>query len=197
MPQVPKQSPVFGFRRTILILGVSLVLLGLLVCYFLQPFLRRVSGRYLDRGDTYLASQEYDAAISQYDKALYYDRGNAEAKAHMQLAQKAVTDIAALRDFYVEKKVAAVVEKIDLATKEYPTPKKALEAGVAFYNEREYVYAQYPLRQAVRLDPEYPEAWHYLGLACEQLAKDDPAFTGQAKQAFQKQNELTNKYLEY
>lgn len=188
-------SPTLPRFRAVLILVISFALGGLISWQVIQPVYRRVSDRYVVRGDAFLASGEPEAAEVEYRDALKYNAKNQLAQQRLILAETVPVDIAAGRGFYEEKGVAAVVQKIDKARTAYARPKEAVQIGLEFYTNREFVYARYPLERAVQLDPEYPEAWHYLGLTYQELAKTDPSFQAKAEEAFRRRNLLTPNYL--
>lgn len=186
----------YSLPRAALTVVVSLVLGVLLLQQVEQPIHRAFSTRFTARGDDFLVAQEYTAAAREYSSALRYDPHNPTAQAHRDLALAAPTDIAVAATFYEEHNVVAVTGRLAKAQAVFPIPKAALQAGVDFYSQGEYVYAQYPLRQAVMMDPNYPEAWHYLGLTYQQLAKLNPSFTAKANQAFATRDTLTPKYIQ-
>lgn len=192
-----KVSPkgTFSVRRTMLIFLVAMSFIFLLVSEMLKPVEGKISDRYLTRGDQYFVALDYDKARGEYEKALEYNSENLLAKDHLKLVEIAPVDIAKARDFFVEKDSGEMVEQIDLATTEFAPPKEALAVGVAFYQKGEWALAQYPLQKAVGLDSQYPEAWHYLGLVYERLSTLDSSYSGRAKAAFAKRDELTPEYL--
>ncbi|MBU6389161.1 tetratricopeptide repeat protein [Patescibacteria group bacterium] len=185
----------FSRKRSLFILVVAMVLAVLAAWQIIAPIKERVSERYVQRGDTYMAAQDYETAQEEYRKALTVNPRNATAADRLRVAQKAETDIAAVRSFFEAHKIDPVLQKLDQATKPYGSPKYALVAGVRFYQDHDFVYAQYPLQQAVRLDPQYPEAWHYLGLVYTELATFDASYQAKAAAAIKKQNDLSPMYL--
>ena len=54
-------------------------------------------------------------------------------------------------------------------------PKDAVALGLKYLAQGDFAYARYPLEQAIQLDPNYPEAWHYLAQTYQELAKYDIA----------------------
>lgn len=170
-----------------------LVLIGLQLA---PPLRQELSARFLHRGDQLMLQQEYEGAAQEYRRAARYDGQNAAAKERERMAQAAPYDMAVAGEFYRERGVAAVTERLDRALAQYSTPKEAAEAGLAFYGAKEYVYAQYPLERAVKLDPQYAEAWHYLGLTYRELAKENARYQKMASEALAKRDGLTLKYRE-
>ena len=185
----------YSWRRAIFILLLSLALAAVIILQLIQPIKRKLSDRFTVRGDAFFALQDFTHADTEYEEALRYNPHNQTALTNKLLADTAKTDIAAARQFFVDHHVTDAVARIDKAEAEYPTPKDALEAGVILYNQGFYSYAQYPLQQAVKLDPDYPEAWNYLGLTYEKLAMLNPSFSAKAKAAFSKRDTLTAKYI--
>jgi Tfp pilus assembly protein PilF len=181
--------------RAFLIVLVGLLLGVLLILEISIPFRQKIAERHVERGDVYLVAQDFDQAALEYRQALSYDSSNQPAIQKEKLARKGGTDIAVLKDFYEEHFVTAVLSNLAIAQKEYEKPKESLEAGVSFYEKGEYVYARYPLERAVRLDPEYPEAWHYLGLTYQELSKEDSSYSQKAAEALEKRDQLTPRYL--
>lgn len=181
--------------RGILIILIGLIIGFLVVWQFSIPVRHRLAERQIDRGDVFLLAQDYSGATVEYQKALSYEKTNTEAEHRLELAKEGPVDIVKLRQFYLDHKDLEIVTKIDQATKSYTEPKEALKAGVELYSAKEFVYAQYPIQEAIRLDPDYPEAWHYLGLTYQQLAKIDPNYTEKAADAWEHRDALTPKYL--
>lgn len=185
----------FSWVRSLFILLVALILGVLVLFQLLHPYLLRLSDRYLARGDSYLVLQDYGSALNEYDKALEYNPNNTLVKSHQILAKLAPTDPAVARNFYRSKGAKAVNEQLDAALKDFPSALEALKAGLVFYDRGEFALAQYPLQKAVKLDPEYPEAWNYLGLTYQKLASLDHNLEKKALEAFKKRDELTPNYI--
>jgi Tfp pilus assembly protein PilF len=181
-------------RRSIAILLVGLALGGLLVLEIATPIRERIADRYVERGDSYLVSQDFDVATEQYDKALSYDKNNQDAKNGQKLAALGPVDIAKLKDFYEQNRVDSVLSKLALASQNFTDAKQALQVGVNFYADHDYAYARYPMEKAVSIDPGYPEAWHYLGQTYQKLAQWDSSYTAKATDAFKHRDELTPNY---
>jgi len=188
-------DPVLSRRRVVGIIVVSAVLAVLLAYEVVTPIRQAVSTRFVDRGDTYMVSLEFDQAKAEYREALRYDAQNGLASQRLSLAEVAPADIAQAKGFYQEKGVASVIQKLDKAQQSYTDPKQAVLGGLYFYTNKDYVYARYPLEQAVQLDPGYPDAWNYLALTYQQLAKLDPSYEAKATEAFRRRDTLTPKYL--
>jgi len=184
-----------SYTRSLLIVILSLVLAVLLLGELTAPFKRFIADRYRERGDSYLISLQYDQARSQYETALHYNSGDTLAVSHKHLADVAPSDIAQAKSFFVEHQVKAVLDKLNVAQAGYSDPKQALQVGANFYTAKDFVYAQYPLQRAVQLDPEYTEAWHYLLLDYQELAKIDAQYKTKADEAQKRQDDLSPKYL--
>lgn len=182
-------------RRSLAILAVGILLAGVILWQLSQPVKVKVSERFTERGDGYFVAQNFEQAEEEYHKALRYNPENSTAKQNLDLATKAEVDIAAAADFFTQHGVAEVGEKLAVAKKGYTNPKEALKVGVEFFNNGELRFARYPLERAVQLDPDYPEAWHYLALTYQEYAKNDAQYKQQAEDAFKKRDSLTPKYL--
>jgi Tfp pilus assembly protein PilF len=179
----------------LLAIAIGVGLIALLMYELTGPVRTLVGERFVRRGDQYLAAQDFSEAETQYAEALRYDPGNTIATRRKLIADKAPTDIAIAADFFQQHGVAAPLQKLARAQQTYADPKEALAVGAQFYDMGEIVYAQYPLKRAVQLDPEYAEAWHYLALTYADLAKTDASYQDKADQALARQNALTPKYL--
>lgn len=190
---VPKK---YSALRSLLILALGLCAALLLAWQVAQPLRPALSDRYLSRGDSFLEAQDYGDARAQYAVALRYNPDNALAKAHDAIAAAMPTDPAKGEQFYLARGVQSVTNRLAAAQKQYSTPKEALQAGVTLYVGHDYGYARYPLERAVSLDPGYAEAWNYLGLNYQELAKVDASFAEKARQALAKRDSITTRYLE-
>ena len=186
----------FSLARATVILVISVVIAALLASQIIGPAKQKIAERYLLRGDSYFASQNFDQAILEYQKGIDFDSNNLSLSEHLALVKKAKTDIASARIYFAAHGVTSVVELIDESKKQYQNPKDALAAGAKLYQDGEYPYAQYPLELSVELDPGYAEAWHYLALDYQKLAQIDKGYATKATAAITKQNQLTPNYLE-
>ena len=185
----------FSKARSFSIFVVGLAL-GLVVLWQLvQPVRTVIANRYIVRGDTYMNTQDFDLASGEYAQALKIDPDNSLAQSRMQLAKEGPVNIAALLPYYQAQGIGNIVSAIEAAEQPYTDPKKALQAGANLYASDEFDLAQYPMQEAVKLDPGYPEAWNYLGLDYQQLASYNSSYTAKAKQAFTKRDNLTPDYL--
>lgn len=178
----------------ILLLGVAL--LGVIMNHFLSPLRQTLSDRFVSRGDAYMRSLDFPAAEVEYHKAVSYVSGNSVALSRQRYAAVSQTNIADARPLFEELHVQSVLVTLDQAQAEFKDPKEALREGVLLYTQKEYVYAQYPLQKAVQLDPEYPEAWHYLGLTYQKLGEIDPNYQVKSREAFRKRDSLSPAYIE-
>lgn len=183
-----------SYRRAIIAVGVALALALLVITKIAWHVRQEVANRYLERGDIYLTQLEFSAAVDEYQKALHADPSNAEAISRLHTAEIAPVDIAQAASFYQEHRVESVISKLQEAQQPYSTVTAAVAEGVKLYSAQEAVYAQYPLERAVQLDPGYPEAWNYLGLTYQELAKIDSTYTKKAEVAFARRDALTPAY---
>ncbi|MEI6477533.1 MAG: hypothetical protein WCO52_00910 [bacterium] len=185
----------FSVPRSLAIIGIGLAIGVVILWQVAIPFREKVAARYVERGDAYLVVQEFDSAAGEYQKGLDFDRHNAQAAEGLRLAKLGPVDVAQLREFYISHNATTVISQLDNATKSYPNPKSALQAGVDLYAKHQYNYARYPMQSAVKLDPGYPEAWNYLGLDYQKLAEWDASYTTKAEEMFKKRDALTPNYL--
>lgn len=182
------------FPRAILAISIGVVLGGVVAWQVIEPVKGTIAERFRLRGDTYLVEQNYDQAISEYQKSLHYNSQNQVASHNLQLAEQGSTDPATLKEFFSEHNQTEEVKKIEAAQTLYTNPKEALAAGVTLYEQKDFAFARYPLERAVALDPQYPEAWNYLGLDYQELAKENASFRAKAAAAWAKRDSLTPKY---
>lgn len=178
-------------RRSLLILVIGTTLLLVVLYQAAKPLQRVISERYMARGDSLLLDLKFSEAQTEYDRAIRLDSQNIAAMDRLQIAQSAVTDIFSARNFFFDHGKTDLVNKIDSATTSFNSAKAALAAGVGLYNQQEYRFARYPLENALKFDPNYPEAWHYLALTYDQLAKEDNSYLQKAADARKKRDLLT------
>jgi tetratricopeptide (TPR) repeat protein len=190
-----KESPRFGKLRVSLIFLIFALILGLIGWKITPIFLNHISQRFDQRGDTLLLSQDYPSAVMEYQKALKYNPQDSYAKQQLVLAQSLPTDPLAGESFFTKNGDSEMVTKIQAATKAYSDPKEALQVGANLYANQDYAFAQYPLALAVKLDPGFSQAWNYLGLDYQELAKLNPLFAKKAQAAFATRDNLTVQYI--
>lgn len=183
----------YSFRRSVVIITVTVLvcaLVGWQLVTWARPFL---ATRYTERGIAYVKAQQFSQARAEFERAESF--GDSSAHAWKEKASQAPTDPRILTTEWTAWGITAVTEKLHQATQPFATPKQALTAGVALYDAGEFAYARYPLEQAVTLDSEFPEAWHYLGLTYDSLAALDSSYTAKAQEARVKRDALTSRYL--
>jgi Tfp pilus assembly protein PilF len=185
----------FGARRSAAVFLVAMSILILGGREAARPARHLLSERFRQRGDTYLNSLSCDEAVREYRRALRLNPENSSAQRHLSYALAAPTDIKAARPFFAATGNTTVLQKLDKAEREYPTAKSALTAGLELLAGGDTVYARYPIEQAVRLDENYPEAWHYLSRVYGELAGEQAGFRTQAEEAVKKRDSLTVKYI--
>jgi tetratricopeptide (TPR) repeat protein len=186
-------EPVFSLRRTIAVFLIAAAILALAswqAVDFLKP---KLAERYVDRGITYLESQNYDSAAQEFTKAKNSKAPDADY--WLNLASQAPTDPKALQEKWEEWHIDSVLRRLQEASGPFATPKEALTKGIELYSTGEAPYAQYAIDQALTLDPNYPEAWHYRYLTYTELAKQNVKYRDMAEVARQKRDSLTSLYL--
>ena len=188
---LPDQPVRFTLGRSLLIIVLGFLIVCILAWQASLPIKRALAIRYVARGDTYMIQNNYNRAVQEYQSALKNDSQNAEALRKETIAVEASTDIASARDLFQELGQTSMVTKIDQATKPFDSPKAALQAGVSYYQASEYSLARYPLETALQLDPNYPEAWHYLALVYDKLATYSSVFKDKATDARSKRDALS------
>ena len=182
-------------RRSAAALLVGTILLVVLLMTASAPLHRIIAERYRTRGDLAIAALNFDQAEQDYQRAVQLDGRNLLASERLHLANSAEADIAAARPLFVELNQNDVVTKIDAATASFPDPKTAAAEGLRLYNVNDFRFARYPLETAVRLDPGYPEAWHYLALTYDKLAVYDATYRDKAATARANRDRLTPRWI--
>jgi Tfp pilus assembly protein PilF len=182
-------------RRGLAIIAVACVLAAVLCWQLAVPLRERISARFVSRGDSYMQSLDFINAAEEYKKALRYVPDNEVAAERERQAKISLTDIAQAKSFFEVFQVTSVLGKLAEAEGPFYYPKDALTEGVKLFVGKEYVFAQYPLQRAVALDPEYPEAWHYLAQTYQKLGEIDPAYRAKAVEAFRRRDTLTPLYM--
>ena len=181
--------------RSLTALGLTVALLLLATPFVLKPVKLKLAERYESRGDTYFSRLQFKDAEGEYRQALQYDPQRVGSVNSLRMAQLSESDLKAGLPFFKAHNITEVVNLLNDATMPYPTPKESLEEGVKLFSVGRFAYARYPLERAVLLDPEYPEAWNYLGLTYQELAKEEPGMKGKAEEAFNKRDSLTVIYI--
>jgi tetratricopeptide (TPR) repeat protein len=187
------KAPEFSRRRAIAILVVAAalcVVIGNEAAARVRPDL---ANRYVERGKSYLKSEQYDAAAREFRSAERLDAGSAAQ--WVQLAEDAPTNPRILTEYWREEEVVPLVARVEAATLPYDSPKEAVAAAITLYAAGYPEFAQYALDRALELDPAYPEAWHYRYLVYDKMAEKRAVYRQKADEARQKRDELTSLYL--
>lgn len=190
---VAATEPTFSTRRTITIFFIAAALLALAAWQVIVQLQPRLAQRYIERGVTYLQSQNYDAATLEFTKA---QNSRAPEAAHwLELTNDVVTDPKVLESYWRQWHVDVVTRKLDEAAGPFASPKDALAEAIKLYSTHDAPYAQYAVDQAILMDPNYPEAWQYRYLIDTELAKQSTKYRELADQAKAKRDSLTSLYL--
>lgn len=187
---------------------LAIVLVVLIIDLLSKPLRNNWSDDYLAKGDIYLEQKKYLSAEVQYRKALLLKNKNTTAKEHLDLAQKAQSNIWVLRDFFIERKIDSEILKFEKAGKNFETPSEATKASKDLIQLGEYQLAEIPALSATKINNEYKDGWIYLGLSrylsaknTEVTAETKKTKMSEAKTAFEKvlsldlNDETAKKYL--
>lgn len=185
----------FSGQRSCLVIFLGLTLLALILWQAVQPVQELMSKRYTERGREQLTSLNFAKAEASFERALVLDGENIEASQLLSLAVVGETDIVKLRDYLIATGRPDVVERIDEAQSPSASPKEALARGITYVLSEEYVYARYPLEEALRLDEYYPEALHYLALTYDKLAAFDASYAEKAGELRKKRDTYSPRWI--
>jgi Tfp pilus assembly protein PilF len=186
-------DPEFSKPRTIVIFVVAFALLGLAAWQTIEFLKPQLAKRYINRGTTYLQSQNYDAALTEFTKA--EKAHSPEAANWIDLTLKAKTDPKILESYWEQWHIDSVTRLISEASGPFNTPKEALTEGIKLYATSNAPYAQYAVDEALKLDPAYREAFQYRYLVYTELAKENKKYRDLAVEARKKRDSLTSLYL--
>lgn len=169
MATLNSEPVIFSAKRSCAVIVIAGIVIFILVLEVLQPIKLSLANRYVNRGNSYFLSHNFERAEQEYSKALKYNSKHATALHRQAIADQAQVDMAAARSTFIELNDPESVAQIDQATQVFKSAPEALLAGVQLFQSAQYNLARYPLAQAVQLDPGYPEAWHYLYLTYAEL----------------------------
>ena len=130
-----------------------------------QPLRGKAAQKYLDAGDNYLTQKQYLRADLEYQKALILTPKNNEAKQRRVFVKNTAGDILQIKNFSGGVNFDQLIEKIDLATDFPGDETAAVRLSKQFIEEKEYQLAILPAKTATEMDPDYIDAWAYLGIA--------------------------------
>jgi tetratricopeptide (TPR) repeat protein len=186
-----------------------IILTILIIDLLLKPLRSNWSDDYLAKGDIYLEQKKYLSAEIQYRKALLLKKQNASAKKHLDLAQKAQSNVWVLKDFFTERKIDSEILKFEKAGQDFKTPFEATKTSRDLLQLGEYQLAEIPAESATEINSEYKDGWIYLGLSRYLSSKNIEATDevkktelSEAKTAFEKalaidpDDETAKKYLD-
>ncbi len=181
--------------RVALIISCTVGIAILSSILVIKPVQQRIADRYAVRADADFVAGQYAQAQANYTKSLSYNPELESARTNRALAEQASTNPNAALSFFAQHNAVIQLGQLQEAMQQFADPKQALIEGVKLYQAGSFSYAQYPLKKATELDPQYAEAWNYLGLTYQELAKVDSSFTERATSAFAARDHLTSKYL--
>lgn len=142
-----------------------IILVTLLVFFLLKPLRIYSAKNFLASGDKYLASKMYLHADLEYQKALALSPRNKEVINRRELVEKSSKDVLHLEKIYESDEFYAERKKMEEATSFPPSQSDAVKLAKRLIEEKEYQLAIIPAKTATEMDPEYRDAWIYLGIA--------------------------------
>ena len=182
-------------RSLLIVLKWILVAVIVLFVLFLatSPLRGKAANNYIGLGDELLSQKKYISAEVEYKKALALKGNNAVAKDHLNLAEKAMGNIAEFERFFDLPQFAGLKEKYDSATAVPSNQSDAVKLSKKLVSEGEYQLAIIPAKTALEMDNEYRDAWLYLGIAnlktaqlTELKQEVQNQYLNEAKQSFNK-----------
>ena len=183
--------------KKILLYLILALLLFFILALITKPIRIKWSDNYQKNGDKKLAAKQYLPAEVEYDKSLTLFWGNKKARERLILARGAETNVLSLLPFYEE---IGAKDKLALLKSSISTPQNSLEAVKTSRDlilKEEYQLAINQATVATKMDPNYVEAWLYLGISnykaasLLQLSTDSKnSYLSSAKIALQKTLQL-------
>lgn len=166
-----------------------------------QPLRGKIANNYLDSGDNFLIQKQYLRADLEYQKALILSPRNNDTKQRRVFVKDTAGNILEMKELSNSKNLSQLLEKIQLATDFPDDETAAVKLARKFIEESEYQLAILPAKTATEMDPDYVDAWVYLGIANLKVAtliqlwpdvKDK--YLLDSKMAFSKVSELDPSY---
>lgn len=142
--------------------------------------------KYISKGDEFLAQKKYLHAELEYEKGQFFSRKNNDLKTQRALARECQENVLKLEDFYKGKSKKEEADKITQATVIPENESEALKLAKKYIEDKEYQLAIIPARTATEMDPNYRDAWLYLGIANQKTAE-----------LVELTKEMQDKYLNY
>lgn len=130
-----------------------------------QPLRGKATKKYLDSGDNFLTQKQYLHADLEYQKALILSPKNNDAKQRRVFVKNTAGNILEIQKLANGKNLSQLIEKIKLATDFPDDETAAVRLAKKFIEESEYQLAILPAKTATEMDPDYVDAWVYLGIA--------------------------------
>lgn len=157
---VNDKSNSFVVLKWILIFAIVVAILFIAT----SPLRGKAAQNYIKEGDKFLSENKYVSAEVEYDKALKLNSKDNIAKERKQLATDGANNILALANFYQEnftdKKLI-----MEQATSFPENEVAAVKSSRQLIEQGEYQLAAIPAETATKMDPDYRDAWLYLGIA--------------------------------
>lgn len=172
---------------------IGIIIFLLLLVLLSSPLRGKAADSYVKRGDNLLLQKKYVSAKVEYTKALTLNTGNIVAKDHMDLAEKAATNIGEFERFFDLPQFADFKARYEIATTVPINQSDAVKISKKLIEDGEYQLAIIPAKTALEMDNNYRDAWLYFGIAnlktaelVELKLEDQNKYLAEAKQSFDK-----------
>ncbi|MCP4363756.1 MAG: tetratricopeptide repeat protein [Planctomycetes bacterium] len=129
---------------------------------------------YYRLGEVYLAKGLYSVAARQYDEALEIEPGYAEAQAGLDKVNKLIRE-ARLADVRETMEEPAGSTPLPSASDEGDQARGHYKAGISYIKAENFDLATREFQEAIRLRPDYAEAYDRLGSAYVLMEQNDLA----------------------
>jgi tetratricopeptide (TPR) repeat protein len=129
---------------------------------------------YYRLGEVYLAKGLYSVAARQYDEALKIEPGYAEAQAGLDKVNKLIRE-ARLADARETMEEPAGSTALPSASEEGDQARRHYKAGISYLKAENFDLATREFQEAIRLRPDYAEAYNRLGSVYVLMEQNDMA----------------------
>jgi len=192
------QKPV---RKISWLKWAAIPLSAVIIFLALAPVTRNLSSYYLQNGNSLLLERKYLSARLSYEKALLLNSKNTEANTQKELARKAESDILVLEDLYEAQNQTEELRKISWANSIPSDETEAVKLSRQFIESKDYQLATIAAKTATQMDPDYKDAWVYLGISNMKVAEileispeSKNKYIAESKKAFDKVREIDPEY---